>query len=66
MVTSEIQFSNLSSCFNKKINKISIPGGTLNMCSCVIQGHSLMMDLALLDLWLDSMILKVFSNLHIL
>lgn len=36
------------------------------MCSCVIQGHSLMMDLALLDLRLDSMILKVFSNLHIL
>lgn len=30
----------------------------------VIQGHGLTMDLAVLGLWLDSMILKVFSNLH--
>lgn len=64
MVTLEIQFSNLSSCFSKKINKISIPGGTLNMCRCVVQGHGLTMDLAVLDLQLDSMILKVFSNLY--
>lgn len=32
------------------------------MCRCVVQG--LMMDLEVLDLRLDSMILKVFSNLH--
>lgn len=41
-----------------------MPGGTSNTCRCVIQGHGLMMDLAVLDLKLDSMILKVYSNLH--
>lgn len=52
MVTLETPFSNLGSCFSKKRNKISNPGGTLNMCRCVVQ--DLMMDLEVLDLQLDS------------
>jgi len=34
------------------------------MCRCGAQGHGLVVDLAVLGMWLDSMILKFFSSLN--
>jgi len=35
------------------------------MCGCGAQEHGLVMDLAVLGLWLHFMILKVFSDLNV-
>jgi len=43
---------------------VVIPGGTYKTCRCGTYGCSLVMDLAVLDLWFDFMILKLFSSLN--
>lgn len=42
---------------------VTLPGGTSKMCRCGAQKHALMVELAVLGLWLNLMLLRVFPNL---
>lgn len=64
-------FATFESIFLKKnhdflsFTKYAVPGiHQKGLCRCSTSGHSLVVDLAGSDLQLDSIILKVFSNLN--
>jgi len=47
----------------RNLNLTSVHAKQEKICRCGTSGRGLVVDLALLGIWLDSMILKVYSNL---